>query len=210
LGLTINPNIYQKMAGNDQKPTSKDIFTGSSDASVGQDKDAPERISAASSEPRIPGEPANMERPTPKRHGSNKRKTVEIGVCVRPDVAAEIERMRNQGGKRLSRSSVVAAFVEKAVKGHIDMQYGALLKPVIELELRHGLQAYSNRSANLAVNAFYSAEETRILVIQLLSYLLGDQTDILPGLIAQSQKEAYKNLKSRLLKDLEGEDEQKE
>jgi hypothetical protein len=47
-------------------------------------------------------------------------------------------------------------------------------------------------------------------VIQLLSYLLGDQTDILPGLIAQSQKEAYENLKARLLKDLEGEDEQKE
>ena len=140
-----------------------------------------------------------MERHTPKRHGSNKRKTVEIGVCVRREVAAEIERLRSQGGKRLSRSSVVAAFVEQAVRGHIDMQYGALLKPVIELALSRGLQAYSNRTANLAVNAFYSAEETRILVIQLLSYLLGDQTDILPGLIAQAQKEAHKNLKSQIL-----------
>ena len=64
--------------------------------------------------------------------------------------------------------------------------------------------------ANIFSASSYSAEETRILVIQLLSYLLGDQTDILPGLIAQSQKEAYENLKARLLKDLEGEDEQKE
>jgi hypothetical protein len=196
------------MTKNAQKNGSGDIFPGSSDASVGQDKHAPARMSSASGQP-SGVKPPRMDAPDgagkPKHHGSNKRKTVEVYGCVSREVAAEIERLRDQGGKRLSRSAVVAALLQNAIRGHIDMQYGALLQPVIELELRRGLNAYSNRTANLAVNAFYSAEETRILVIQLLSYLLGDQTDILPGLIAQSQKEAYKNLKSRLLKDMEGE-----
>jgi hypothetical protein len=61
------------------------------------------------------------------------------------------------------------------------------------------LQSFSNRSANLAVRAFYSAEQTRILVITLLSYLLGDQTEILPGLISQAQKEAHANLQAQIL-----------
>src|SRR3954452_1413726 len=75
----------------------------------------------------------------PKRHGSNKRRTIQVYGWVRREVAAEIERLRDQGGKRLSRSAVVAALLEKAVRGHIDMQYGALLRPVIE-------QAISARS----------------------------------------------------------------
>ena len=83
---------------------------------------------------------------------------------------------------------------------------------LLDLEIaEHGPAVFHRPfQANIFSASSYSAEETRILVIQLLSYLLGDQTDILPGLIAQSQKEAYENLKARLLKDLEGEDEQKE
>lgn len=132
----------------------------------------------------------------PKRHGSRKRRTVEVYGCVSREVAAEIERLRSQGGKKLSRSAVIAGLLEKGVQAQIDMQYGALLKPILEGTIKQELRSISNRLAALTADAFYSAEQTRILVITLLSYLLGDQTDILPGLIAQAQKEAHQNLKS--------------
>ncbi len=121
---------------------------------------------------------------------------------VKPEVKAELTRLARQGkrkGEWLSLSQTAAALLEKGIQGTIDMQYGALLTPVIEKEVKRGLQAFSNRSANLAVRAFYSAEQTRILVITLLSYLLGDQTEILPGLIAQAQKEAHANLQTQIL-----------
>jgi hypothetical protein len=81
------------------------------------------------------------------------------------------------------------------------MQYGALLEPIIEQTIKRELRNTHNRLACL----FDTSEQTRILIIQLLSYLLGDQTDILPGLIAQAQKEARKNLKSIVF----GKDEEK-
>ena len=125
---------------------------------------------------------------------------------MRPEVKAEIERLARQGkGKRehVSVSQTAAALLEKAIQGHIDMQYGALLRPVIETVIRRELAALSTRGANLSVNAFYSAEQARILLIQLLAYVLGEESDILPGLIAQARDEAHKNLRGDLLHSLE-------
>src|SRR3954469_2272557 len=161
------------MAGNVDKSTSTDIFTGKGNALVGQDKDAHPRINAASPQPRIPAVPANMHTSRPKRHGSQKRQTVEIGVCLSPQVKEELERLQDQGGgkPKLSLSKVAAQFIDQGVQSHIDMQYGALLRPVIEAAIRKEMQSLSNRSASLSANAFYAAEQARILCITVLSLL---------------------------------------
>jgi hypothetical protein len=68
------------------------------------------------------------------------------------------------------------------------------LEPVIREEIKKQIQSYSNRNANLAVHAYYSAEQARILVLRILSLLL-DNVEELPELIAHSQKQSRENLK---------------
>src|SRR5690242_94987 len=133
------------MAENVDKGTSKQIFTGKSNALVRQDKNAQRRTFPSLPHPSGTQPPAHV--PSPKHHeaskfhGSNRRKTVEVYGCVSRETAAEIERLRNQGGKRLSRSAVVAALLDKAVQSQIDMQYGALLTPIIERAINARLRA---------------------------------------------------------------------
>jgi hypothetical protein len=126
---------------------------------------------------------------------------VEIGVCISPQLKAELDRLRCQGGagrEKLSLSRVAGAFIEKGVQGTIDMQYGAMLKPVIETAVKKEIQGFASRSVNLAAQAFYAAEQGRILAITVLSLLLGSQADALPGIITDSQKQAHENIKRHL------------
>ena len=78
-----------------------------------------------------------------RRHGSNKRKTVEVWGCVNRYAAAEIDRLRKQwgtGGKALSISGVVAKILGQGVQKHIGMQYETLIEPVIRELLRSEMQ----------------------------------------------------------------------
>jgi hypothetical protein len=111
------PKIVIKMDRNAHKNKSADIFTDRPHGDVRQDKNAPVRALSGSMKPAAveraaygQGEPAGK----PKHHGSNKRKTVEIFTCVSQETFAIIEALRNQGGKHLSRSVVVAAFLEES------------------------------------------------------------------------------------------------
>src|SRR3954470_10067772 len=63
----------------------------------------------------------------------------KITARVKPEVKAELERIARQWkvkGKSVSLSAVIDIFLKRAVQGHIDMQYGALLKPTIEKTIR--------------------------------------------------------------------------
>ena len=80
---------------NTTKP--QDIFLKVANARVGQDNNARSRIFAASDQPPIAAKPAHLTC-SPKLHGSNKRKTVEIGVCLMPQVKAELLRLGEQWG----------------------------------------------------------------------------------------------------------------
>ena len=117
---------------------------------------------------------------------------VPLTTQVRRTLKAEIQRLAKQ--EDMSDSATAAAFLEKAVQGHIDMQYGALLKPVIKNQIHTDMQSYSNRTANLALKSFYSAEQARILCINILSLLIHD-IEALPGYIVDAQKQAWENMK---------------
>ena len=185
------------MAGNAQKPTSKDIFPGLGNAVVGQDKHAPVRMNEASGQPSGGPTPAHgqqMIAGKPIHHGSNRRRTVEVYGCVSRETAAEIERLRNQGGKRLSRSAVIAGLLEKGVQAHIDMQYGALLKPIIERAIDNRLKARDARFAALLIRIAFDTGQNRALLTNLLARSPGMSPDILDAILDQSGQRAKANL----------------
>jgi hypothetical protein len=76
------------------------------------------------------------------------------------------------------------------------MQYGALIEPVIEKAIARHLQSASNRTANLHLQAYYAAEQARILAIHTLRFMtdLVDSPDELPLIIKVAQEEAWKNM----------------
>ena len=173
---------------NNQK--SQSIFEAKDHAGVMQDKYAQPRLSAASGQSVSPPAPAHM----PKKHGTNKRKTVEVAGYVKPSIRAELERIAKQ--QKLSLSKVVAAFLEKAIQTQIDMQYGAMLRPVIQDGVKKEIRAATDRTARLSLNAFLAGEQARVLIIHVLSLLLGGGSDVLPQLVKESQKQAWTNLRN--------------
>ena len=177
----------------------QEVFILQTHAGVGQDKATPPRQYAASDQPFNATPPAYRDRTPPpkKHHGSQKRQLREVAGCVPQQTFDEIERMRVQWGKhgkKLSRSQVVGTLVKQGVQKNVDIKYGSMLEPVIREEIKRQIQSYSNRNANLAVHAYYSAEQARILLLRVLSLLL-DNVEELPELIAHSQKQSRENLK---------------
>jgi len=117
---------------------------------------------------------------------------VPLTTQIPRTLKAEIQRLAKQ--EHVSDSAAAAAFLVKAVQGHIDMQYGAMLKPVIEATIDRKFQSYSDRTANIGLKSFYSAEQARILCINILSLLIHD-IEALPGYIVDAQKQAWENMK---------------
>src|SRR5688572_11557161 len=170
-----------------------------------QDKETPQRLHTASDQPsNVQGvafqhetdeDPPALQRP--KHHGSQKRQVVPVAGCVPRFIAEQIERMRDQGGKqKLSRSAVVASLIIRGVQHNVDMQYGATLEPVIEKSIDRTIQSYSNRNANINLQAYYAAEQARILAIHTLRFLtdLVESPDELVPIIKVAQEEAWKNM----------------
>src|ERR671911_1952921 len=78
----------------------------------------------------------------------------------------------------------------------IDMQYGAMLRPVIQDQIHKDIQAYSNRNANINFQALYAAEQNRLLSIHILRFLtdLVDASDELVPIITACQENAWENI----------------
>jgi hypothetical protein len=70
-----------------------------------------------------------------------------------------------------------------------------MLKTTIQDTITKQMQKENNQAANLALETFYSAEHGRILTIYLLRFLLGEDIEILPQIITESQEQARENMK---------------
>src|SRR5437868_13731876 len=97
-----------------------------------------------------------------QKQSTAKQKAVKVTVWVNPVVKAELQRIAEQ--ERISISATGAAFLEKGIQEHVDLQYSALLEPIIKQAIRKGIRAYSNRLAFLLVRVAYASEQTRSLV----------------------------------------------
>ena len=119
---------------------------------------------------------------------------VPLTIQIPKHLKAEIQRLAAQDGE--SDSATARAFLARGVQANIDMHYGAMLKPVIESAIHTNFQSYNHRNASIGLQAYYAAEQARILAIHTLRFLtdLVDSPDELVPIIKASQEEAWKHM----------------
>ena len=154
------------MASNGKPQFVKNIFLQQSkgglaaavNASVRQDKTALTRGSPAADQPEPRQNPAqshplNNNPQRSKKHGSTKRKTVHLVLWVKPIIKTELQRIAQQEG--LSLSKAAGTMLARALDGHMDRNYHALLAPVIVGESCRLAPPY-------ATSSFYSQYPSQI------------------------------------------------
>ena len=97
-------------------------------------------------------------------------------------------------------SKAVATACEAYLEHDIGEKFGIRLAAQMTEAIKKEMQGHNNRCANLALKAFYAAEQARILNIHALQFILGvtEDVDQLPLILEASQKEAWKNLKRHI------------
>jgi len=167
---------------------------------VWQDNPTPPRARAASPQP------APLQQ-TPRPHQMNthaarsqkqpatNRKTVHLTLWVKPVVKAELERIAEQEGVSISRAG--GALLEQALQQQIDMQYSALLQPIIEQAIAKQMRSYSSRIALLLVRVAFASEQTRGIVTNILGRQPGVTPDLLSTILDGSSKTAKGNITRR-------------
>jgi hypothetical protein len=142
---------------------------------------APQRSNTIS--PHVPTDPIEFDGPL-----------VPLTIQIPKHLKAEIQRLAAQEGE--SDSATARAFLGRGIQANIDMQYGAMLRPVIQDQIHKDIQSYSNRNANINFQALYAAEQNRLLSIHILRFLtdLVDSPELVP-IITACQQNAWDNLK---------------
>ena len=97
----------------------------------------------------------------------------------------------------LTESEVVVSLVQKALQIDGDVQYGAMLRPVIQDQIHKDIQSYSNRNYSMNYQTLYAAENNRLLSIHILRFLtdLVDASNELVPIITACQENAMENIK---------------
>ena len=151
---------------------------------------APQRSNTVS--PHMPPDPIDFDGPL-----------VPLTIQIPKHLKAEIQRLAAEEGE--SDSATARAFLGRGVQANIDMQYGAMLRPVIQDQIHRDIQNYSNRNANINFQALYAAEQSRLMAIHILSFLtdLVDASDELVPIITACQQNAWKNI-TKMTSDMPG------
>ena len=183
------PQLHKNIFSNQANPTKNQNTHGD----VRQDKRAFTRARIRSGQParsHIPmrAQPLTNKAPRSQNPPIAKRRTVQLTLWVNPIVKAEIERLATQEG--ISVSAVGAAFLEKAVQQNIDLEYGALLRPVIASAIKDNMHAMSTRLALLLVRVAFASEQTRSLVTNILSRQPDIKPEVLNDILDRSAEAA--------------------
>jgi hypothetical protein len=168
--------------------------------SVGQDKPHSQRARIASAQP---APPENVMRPHPTNKNSSrsqntpipKRKTAHLTLWVKPIVKAELQRLAHSEG--VSISKVGAAFLERAMQAHIDMQYSALFQPIIESTIRTELKRYFSRTVLFLARITMTLDVMKGLVKWLCRRIAGATNDQIDAVEVRSRTDARVNLVKR-------------
>jgi hypothetical protein len=145
-------------------------FEGKSHGGVWQDKGATLPGRLASHQPAAVGITRRAEESNPPKieakrasHPHVSRRTaVKVTLWVKPEVKDELERIARR--EEASLSATGSAFLEQALQSHIDMQYGALLRPIIEQAINSRFRARDARFAALLVRIAHDAGQTPMSV----------------------------------------------
>jgi len=168
--------------------------------SVGQDNPTPPPARSASPQPApqkkaMRPQPLNTNLSRSQNTPKAKRKTVHLTIWLKPVVKAALQRLAESEG--LSISATGAALLERALQTTTDMQYGALLQPIIEQAIRQQMRNISTRLAWLLVRVAYDAGQTRSLVTNILGRQAGVSPDVLKTILDSSSKTAKGNITRR-------------
>jgi hypothetical protein len=190
---TLFPPLPQHEASGPAEPLQQQRLL----SSVRQDKSAASRARIPTLQPAAPetgmrtypltSNPARSHtKPPPKR------RTVPLTLWVQPVVKAELQRKAQLEG--LSVSAAGGALLNKALQQHIDLQYGAFLRPVIENEIKKQLQGMSTRLARLLIRVAFDVGQIRSLVTNILGRQPGMNQDELQSIMDGSSKTAKNNI----------------
>jgi hypothetical protein len=166
-------------------------------ASVVQDK---ARISSAQVRTRQPAPrtkytratPLNSKLPRSQNRPTRNKRTKKLTLWVEPIVKDELERIAKREGLSLSKSG--AAFLKRSLQQNIDLEYSALLTPIIEAAIDKRMTARDNRLAWLLVRVAFASEQTRAIATNILGRQQGMTEDILKNILAMSQRTAKGNI----------------
>ena len=188
-----------RLPGTRRSHSSQDIFQPQSDTptaqqplrGVGQDKPRPPHARTTSPQPAphpkfMRPHETNSNPARSQKRSVPKRKTVHLTLWVKPIVKAELQRRAVREG--ISVSATGGAFLERAMQEHIDMQYGAMLQPIIEQTINKHLGARDRRLAFLLARAAYESGQTKGLALFLLKQAGVDQTRLKAMLDESSRK----------------------
>ena len=180
-----HPHSHQNVFSNQANPTKNKDAHGD----LGQDKRVFTRARIASRQParsHIPmrAQPTDNKTPRSQNAPVAKRRTVQLTLWTNPIVKAEIQRIAKREG--LSESAVGAAILEKALQQNADLEYGALLRPIIESAIKDNLQTMSTRLALLLVRVAFASEQTRSLVTNILKRQPGLSSEALDDILDRS------------------------
>jgi hypothetical protein len=182
-------NVFerQRHTANGQQPHS----------GVWQDNPTPRTARTASLQPAPRKKAMRPQQMNSKTHRSQnrstaKRKTVHLTLWVKPVVKAELERIAEREGVSVSKAG--GAFLEQALQQNIDLQYSALLHPIIEQAIAKQMRSYSSRIAMLLVRVAFASEQTRGIVTNILGRQPGVTPDVLTTILDGSSKTAKGNI----------------
>ena len=117
------------------------------------------------------------------------QRAVKVTAWCDPIVKAELQRIAAQEG--LTLSAVTSALLKQALRQHVDLQYSALLEPIIRHEIQQQMQGISNRLAWLLARNAFSSEQTRAIAANILGRQ-GDMTEEkLKHILARTKRTAH-------------------
>jgi hypothetical protein len=127
-----------------------------------------------------------------KHHGSETRQLSLVAGRIAPHLKTQV--LKRAKDKGWSESKTVADLVEQALANDLAQSFAVTLKNSLTDALTGEVRREHNRAANIALEAFASSEESRILIIYTLRFILGD-AELLSEVIEESRREARESLK---------------
>ena len=129
----------------------------------------------------------------PTHHGSETRQTTQVTGRVAYHIKTKLLEKADKNG--WTESKAVGEACTVYVENDLAEKFSAKLASRVTDAIDTGLAKHSNREANLAVHAYYAAEEARILNAKVLAYLFGDDTQIYKQTLEHARSEARANIK---------------
>ena len=123
---------------------------------------------------------------------SQQNRTVKLTTWVKPIVKDRVKRLAKLEG--LSLSATGAAHLERSLQLNTDLQYTALLEPVIVKAIDKHMRSFKTENTHLLVRIAYDVGQIRALVANILRHLPGMTHDIFRGIVANSEITAKGNI----------------